>query len=574
MVPLPPPGAQRRVTTWSKLLLSFVMVTFIAASTVLGIVLAPHITVLGVFLNARAVLQYYFANRNNYRMRAASGQAIIEGVIRYRRKHLSEEDISFLRRLIGKKLTLDNFIGAIEQRLDIPEYRRERFWKKVANNSIAWLQEKGYDIEMVIDANVPIYRVSTEELLTVLNGIKYQIYPFRVIWLVLNDPENEELRQFLHQWIEDQRAEVWAEFNAQDSQMTEEYRDFLLDRWKLIDLNEADKRSAMTAAWLSSFGVAADQLEDFVKQLFEDPDRQLALKPPECQINLNIDSDTVASPFASWITYMAFVMHNLAGLTSNVRISNISNSFDPSLPWRKAFEKWFMSWSNYFKYDYANGVERAAQSWFWCVVCMSGPWMAVLTRTIPSFLGRFVNYTLRGVRIKPGDDRKVTYELNRQKLRTAYHPWVVTYTDAPDNVARYCSIQDRWTMSMYANFFTSLIEGQIWLLHPWAIVDQLYAAGFTFLVMGVFTRLFLHTLYVAATVSLAAAAWVVIPYLIIFVLINLIRGLYAVWDNDGDWRGMLNSLYVYLVVRYLIPIKFIRLFVKGITPKIYKWAGR
>lgn len=129
-------------------------------------------------------------------------------------------------------------------------------------------------------------------------------------------------------------------------------------------------------------------------------------------------------------------------------------------------------------------------------------------------------------------------------------------------------------MSMYANFFTSLMEGQIWLLHPWAIIDQLYAAGFTFLVLIVFFRLFLHTLFVAVTVGAGAAVGVLVPYLIVFVTINLVRGLYAVWDNGGDWRGMLNSLYFGLVVRYLIPIKINRLLIKGITPRTYVWQGR
>ena len=570
----PPEQPQRKVSLWAKYIFTLIFLGFVSASTLLGVVLAPHITVLGIVLNVRAILQYIFANLNNRRMIRETGKAIVEGIILYRGKRLSDDDKSYLKKLIGKKLTLDEFTGAIEARLNIQPHLREKFWKKVANASIAALRDNGYNVEMVIDANVPIYRVTVQELTEVLNGLVAQILPFRVIWLVLNDPENNELREFLHRWIYDRQVEVWAEFDASNGQMTEEYRDFLLSRWQLIDLNEADKRSAMTAAWLSSFGVAVDQLEEFVKQLFENPEQQLALKPPDCQINLNVDSDTIASPFASWITYLSFVIFGLAGLTSNVRISNISNKLDPELSWKDGFVKWFISWSNYFKYDFANGVERAAQSWFWCVVCMSGPWMAVLTSTIPSFLGRFVNYTLRGVRIKPGDDRKVTYELNRRRMRVAYHPWVVTFTDAPDNIARYCSIQDRWTMSMYANFLTSLIEGQIWKLHPWSILDQFYAAGFTFLVMGVFTRMFAQAFYVSATSTLGEGLMTLVPYAIIFVLVNLIRGLYAVWDNGGDWRGMLNSFYVILVIRYLIPIKINRLFIKGITPKTYRWAGR
>lgn len=176
-------------------------------------------------------------------------------------------------------------------------------------------------------------------------------------------------------------------------------------------------------------------------------------------------------------------------------------------------------------------------------------------------------------------------------------------------------------------------------------MDQLYAAGFTFLVLGVFIRLFLEMVWASFPAGLGAVAlpfaaaylgltlivmavgilrnrqWKgatrafgfgtqfvilvvsgiilglyvnnlqpalsdelasgvrmallsVTPYAIIFVMVNLIRGFYAVWDNDGDIRGMLNSLYVVLVVRYLIPIKFNRLFVKGITPRNYRWGGR
>lgn len=591
----PPIQGQGPVTTWSKLLLFVIMMTFIVTATVSGFILSRYLSVLGIFLIGRMLLQYLFANLNNRRMRTASGRAMVDGIFdKY--PELTTTQVRRLNQLVGKKLTLEEFMRGVEETLgfsvDDPD-----LWKSVAYHSIKVLNgvlnpdgSKKYNVNRVVHVNVPIYHMKWKDMLEVLEALSAQLMTPAVVWLVPNgdDLPGENIRKNLKIFVRKEQQKAQRDFDL--GRIGQTTLDMLLNKWQIIELPEGDKRSAMLTAWLATFGVAIEDLGAFVKQLFDHPEIKYTLGEASAEISLNVDSDTIAHFMASFITYLTFVQFDISGLTSNVRISNISDKFDPTLPWHKAFEKWFMSWSNYFKYDFANNVERAAQSWFWCVVVMSGPWMAIRTSTIPGFMARFVNYRLNGVRIKPGDDRKVTYELNMRRelvkrgwfarimlgnsrrLRTAYHPWVVCYTDAPDNVPRYCDIQDRWTQSSYANFFTSIKELQILLLHPWCIMDQLYAAGFTFLVMGVFGHLAVQCLTIAVSSGLQAVGPVLFPYLTIFAAVNLFRGAYAVWDNK-DPRGMLNAFYFILVIRYLIPIKIDRLFFKGVAGA-GPWKGR
>ena len=561
------PSRQRHVSTWSKMLLSLTVIVFISVCTLLGIVVTPLVTPLGVFLIGRAILQYLFANLNNRRMLRVTGGAMVDGIF-CMLPDLTDADKAYFRNLVGKKRTIDEFIAEIEAH---PRAQIDGFREQLVSATIEDLRNKGFKVDRRIDANVPVYRVGIDELIDTLQSLKDQLFPFQRIWIVLNDPDNDALRTVIRGWIEAQAAEVLASFETGRMKLAQ--RDFLLGRWRFVDLKRADKRSAMAAAWLSTFGVQENEVEGFLQDMFDNPEKPLALKAETADISLNVDSDTVAHPFASFVTYLSFVLFGLSGLTSNVRIKNISERPDSKKPRSEAFWSWILSWLTFFRYDYANNVERAAQSWFWCVACMSGPWMGLLTSTVPDWLGRFTNYTLRGVRIKPGDDRKVTYELNRRQLRVAYNPWVVTWTDAPDNWPRYRIQQDRWTMSMYANFFTSVSEGQIWQLHIWTLMDQMYAAGFTFLVMFACGRLVVQSIITGSNVGLAAVGQLLLPYIVILVCINLLRGIYSVWDNR-DWRGMLSSVYILVVVKELIPIKINRLFIKGVAPREYHWGGR
>lgn len=271
-------------------------------------------------------------------------------------------------------------------------------------------------------AGVPIYGVDPDELQDTLERLEDQSVPFKQIAVALNDPNNDTAREFLQEWV-----------SMRDP-----------SKWVFLDLPEANKKAAMAAA----------------------------VTTVEGQIFVNVDSDTAATYNANFFTLLAFVMFpHLHGLTSNVRIKNLG-------PLRSSL----LQWLTYFRYDAVNNVERGARRWNETV--LSGPWLAVRQASFLEFLDDWFNFTFAGKPVRPGDDRRITFELNRRKLAAAYVPQVIVYTDCPDTIKRWYAQQSRWTLSYYVNMWDSFISGQAWQLSLWSLLDQVYGGFFSFFLLG------------------------------------------------------------------------------------------
>jgi len=572
MADTPETGTQRGVLTWSKIFLSVFSLGFIVICTVLGVSIAPFITPLGLLLNVRWILQILFAHLNNKRYITKLGRVIVDGV--YRLAPLPQEEVDKLEAVVGKMIGIDEFLKVIYS-LSIASM--PNFTAKLHLSIVANLAAAGYKVTKSASIVVPGYGVELEEMVQTLEAVLVQTMPAAEIIPVLNDPKNAHLIQGIKDWAKEKKAEIGKSYK--NGEITQERYVFLMRRIRVINLGVADKRTAMAAGWLSTHNIPEEQLEPMIQEMFEHPEREIELPEPNTQISVNLDSDTLPHSWALFITYLCFVLFDLSGLTSNVRIKNMPATpwEDKSKPWFARIFAWFLLWSTFFRYDEANNKERAAESWFNCVVCMSGPWMAIDTALIGKFIGIFVNFTYKGVRLKQGDDRYTTYQLNKMKKKVGYCPWIVTRTDAPDTLKRFSSQQERWTVSMYVVFFTSIITGQIWQLHPWSILDQMYAAGFAFIMAGVFFRIAIHGFVVGLTVGMDAAFEVVLPYLLVFVIVNFLRGLYSAYMNK-DLKGFLNSLYFFMVLFILFPIKINLLLIKGLVqdPKKHpqEWGGR
>lgn len=588
----PPPngGIAQRIRMAGKAVLSVIFLAGLVVSVAMGWTLIEFVSILGAFLMGRSILQVYFARKNNARMVKALAKEWIEAIYDLAGDDLTNTDIVYFEELLAKvtRLTWIEFRrGILKHRFfkrskmpRMSQLNRSQKWEAVVQQITSNLAKKGFDSGLRTHANVPSYGVEWKELKKTLISLKKQSLQFTTIWVTpngKNTKENIEVRRELPLWIAEQKGEVQDWFDGLSAEEQEANRveyDLRINQWQIIDLLEGDKRGAMATAWLHSFGVYGRQAAEIIQKMFESDQYQPELPAPNCDFSSNVDSDTYLDRDALINMLLGMVIFDLSGVTSNVRIKNIRKTPDfAHKGFFQAIADWLLSELTFWRYDFANNVERNAQSWFWNVVCMSGPFMTIRTSTIPSWLARFVNFVYNGVRMKPGDDRKATYELNRQGRRVGYCSWSVTYTDAPDNWPRWRIQQDRWTMSLFANFFTSLKEGQIFLLSPWSIVDQLYAGGFTFLIMGTVLRVLYNGLVVGWNQGFGVAAGYLLPYFTLTLVINLLRGGYAAWDNK-NLKGFIMCLYIFVVIKELIPIKFIRLFIKGIAERMYEWGGR
>lgn len=360
-------------------------------------------------------------------------------------------------------------------------------------------------------AGIPVYGNEVEEIESTLDAIEAQSVPFDFVAVVLNDPGNLELEQAIPAWISRQPNR---------------------NRYEYIPLDIANKKAAMAAAATA------------------------ARRKPDVEIWVNVDSDTKASPNALLFTLLAFVTFpQLHGITSNVRIKNLGD-----------FWSSLLQYLTYFRYDSVNNVERAARRYNETV--LSGPWLGVRLDTFSSFMDEWLNFTFAGKPVRPGDDRRITYLLNRLGLATAYIPSILVYTDCPTTIGRWIAQQSRWTLSYYVNMIDSFMTGQAWTLSLWSLLDQVYGGFFSFFLLGAVASVLVRAFRLWQAGDPMAGNLLII-YSLSILLVNFLRGAYSALTNR-DLKGLIMTGYVYLFIRYLVPIKIMRPF--NLIDQ--RWQGR
>lgn len=102
------------------------------------------------------------------------------------------------------------------------------------------------------------------------------------------------------------------------------------------------------------------------------------------------------------------------------------------------------------RYAYAFGIERAAQSYFGCMTCCSGPLsMYRLSLLTDDIMERFVNQTICGVRCEPGDDRHLTNLIMQKGYHSRQTSLAKARTEAPETLIRFLLQQLRWSRSFF-----------------------------------------------------------------------------------------------------------------------------
>lgn len=91
----------------------------------------------------------------------------------------------------------------------------------------------------------------------------------------------------------------------------------------------------------------------------------------------------------------------------------------------------FISYQSYLRYWYGFNVERAAESFFSVVNCISGPLGLYRKSVVDEVKDKWVHASFLGAKCTFGDDRHLTNLVLLKGLATLYTPYAKCKTDTP-----------------------------------------------------------------------------------------------------------------------------------------------
>lgn len=241
---------------------------------------------------------------------------------------------------------------------------------------------------------------------------------------------------------------------------------------------------------------------------------------------LFVDSDTILHPEGLEHLVSSMEATQADAVTGDVRIYNLDN---------------LLSFLVALKYWFAFSIERASQSYFGNVSCISGPFGFYRCSTLATLIDKWKQQTFWGKECTFGDDRHLTNLILKQGGK-AYFDWRgVCFTDTPTTLRRFITQQTRWAKSFIREYLVNFgwfDRKQLWLLY-----DLSFMTTYSLLLTAYIVFLFIHFNYTANILFFNAVLGA-----------TLVRALYAVWIT-GDWKHLVFTLYSYIYIFVLIPIK-------------------
>lgn len=475
-----------------------------------------YVTPWGLLLVATFFLQQLFAWLNNDRWTKRN------------RLYIRDLAASFVEEA-DKRLRVENFRRFS---LDYDQWRKglweiapelESYWTTIQTTM------KGGKPRPLVGADVPVYGLDFEkEVKPTIESILKQSSPVDLIVIAFNEPffpDNPKRA--------DERATRLAEIDA--------YLVSLNDpRLKLLDL-PAGKRGAMAAAWR----LITETLGTRVQQA----DGSWILDVSNVRL-LNVDGDTILDVDAVAAGLRAMdVDDRVRAITSNVRVLN--------------FDINFLTESTKIRYRFANDIERGAQSLFYGVTCMSGPYMLLYAEDVLDVLKypeEWEEQIFLETKVGPGDDRRMTQMLRKRGKGVIYHRDVITDTECPVEIPRWKKQQLRWTRSALRGFFSEFLKGWFYQkFHWWPILDEFRLAIFGFLLAGVIIRIVVSAVHASVTQGILSGWNYIWPYLAVVGAMNLLRTT-AAMINSRDFGAWRSFFYLYYLLRYLLVMKLIAVF--------------
>merc|ERR1711933_310311 len=141
-----------------------------------------------------------------------------------------------------------------------------------------------------------------------------------------------------------------------------------------------------------------------------------------------------------------------------------------------------VSFLSSLRYWMAFNVERACQSYFGCVSCISGPLGLYRNSVLQQYLNLWSDQKFLGSVCTFGDDRHLTNRMLQFGYATKYTPHAVCHTETPSQYLRWLNQQIRWSKS----YFREWLFNALWWHkhHPWMTYESIVAGFFPYFVTG------------------------------------------------------------------------------------------
>ncbi|EED78578.1 predicted protein, partial [Postia placenta Mad-698-R] len=239
---------------------------------------------------------------------------------------------------------------------------------------------------------------------------------------------------------------------------------------------------------------------------------------------------------------LLFSDSRFAGVTGDVRIWNKSESF--------------LALMSSIRYWFAFNVERACQSAFGCVGCLSGPLGLYKTSDLISVLGPWILQSFLGKETTFGDDRHLSNRILSLGHKTGYTHLAMCDSDTPAGYVRWVKQQTRWSKSFFreAYWFPKSFAYHKFVSRLWLTVETTKQ----FMYPMVLTATVIHMLYAPST-WLRPLIWLGTMF-----GVAVIKSIYGVVCLR-DPRQLLFGIYGFMYFFGLLPSKLFACFTVHIT---------
>lgn len=190
------------------------------------------------------------------------------------------------------------------------------------------------------------------------------------------------------------------------------------------------------------------------------------------------DSDTLVQP--NGLDEMLALLRSqsdIGGVTADVKIWNRAEGLLPRLC---AARYWF-----------AFNIERACQSLWRCVGCLSGPMSMYRSSDLDTILGPWNLQTFGGKDTTFGDDRHLTNQILAHGLRTRYTHRTWCDSESPTTFVRWVAQQTRWSKSFFREAFW--FPASFLYQSPWMLLEMTIQTLYPFILVATCFHLLFDT---------------------------------------------------------------------------------
>lgn len=245
---------------------------------------------------------------------------------------------------------------------------------------------------------------------------------------------------------------------------------------------------------------------------------------------ITTDSDTKFTATTIQELLLPFANTKVAAVTGDVKIINIVN---------------WLSLLSSIRYWFAFNLERAAQSYWGVVNCVSGPLGAYRADVVQQIVVPWMRQTFLGERCTFGDDRHLTNLCLKAGWQVLYTPFATCETETPTTVFRWIKQQIRWNKSFYREMALSFLWAH---KHPlWLIYDMIYQTLFPLLLLvGIVVQISLSIRLRSIVYPLVFVASIILG--------GLVKSIYA-YILTKDPKKFLFFVYGFLYLVFLLPAR-------------------